>query len=471
MRLPIFWAKEPIHCPFHTLFDMKRNTRYYLFIIAILIGCKKESVFRDRALTEVTIAAGDSRLAGQLIHFSKDTVYILQTNLTRDSGQTLSIDAGTLIKVADRLSITINPGASIEAKGTATEPVVFTSSAETGAAGPVLVGATYNGDHFWFGIRIYGNDLGLSSGTLSYVRIEFAGKDVFSSELGSLLLNQVNKETIIDHIQVSYSYSTCSFEFSGGDVNAENLVSYASGGTDFYIHQGYKGMLQHLLGYRLPYFPLSTDPNLSITLAGLLLEDSETFPVISNLTILGPGLQRNLSPSYTKSDVDRYGKSRVAGLITTGGSKFHIGNSVFLQFPKGGWFLDDLATGNSIIDRESDFTHSIVHSNDSARAFYLKPGSVLSYTSEDFRNFMLDPVLGNQVFADADDFMLTDPYNYNVNPDPLPKTGSPLLTGAGFDGIFSDPFFKKVDYRGALGGDNWMKGWTNFIPLQTSYNN
>jgi hypothetical protein len=96
---------------------------------------------------------------------------------------------------------------------------------------------------------------------------------------------------------------------------------------------------------------------------------------------------------------------------------------------------------------------------------------VLSYTSEDFKNYALQPVFGHRLFSSSDEFMLTDPFNYDVDPDPLPKTGSPLLTGANFDGLFSDPFFEKVEYRGALGTNNWMQGWTNFLPLQTNYNN
>jgi hypothetical protein len=67
--------------------------------------------------------------------------------------------------------------------------------------------------------------------------------------------------------------------------------------------------------------------------------------------------------------------------------------------------------------------------------------------------------------------MLTDPFNYNVRPDPYPRTGSPLLSGANFDAPFNDAFFNKVDYRGALGSDKWMASWTNFLPLQTNYNN
>jgi hypothetical protein len=84
---------------------------------------------------------------------------------------------------------------------------------------------------------------------------------------------------------------------------------------------------------------------------------------------------------------------------------------------------------------------------------------------------MLGPSFNNEIFLSSDPFMLTDPFNYDVHPDPLPKTGSPLLNGANFDSLFNDAFFQKVNYRGAIGTDNWLKDWTNFLPLQTNYNN
>ena len=84
---------------------------------------------------------------------------------------------------------------------------------------------------------------------------------------------------------------------------------------------------------------------------------------------------------------------------------------------------------------------------------------------------MLQSAFANRQLLTSSQFMLTDPGNYNVRPDPMPKAGSPLLSGASFDGPFNDAFFNKVSYVGALGTDNWMKNWTNFIPLQTNYNN
>ncbi|MHA4807425.1 hypothetical protein ACX0G9_04945 [Flavitalea flava] len=439
-------------------------------ILSILAGmaCKKSSFFTKKIKPEIVLGPGDSRLSAPIIHFSKDTVYVLATNLVRDSGQTMTIEPGTLIKVNNNLSVIINPGGRLDSKGTTGEPVVFTSSAPTGAAGSVAA-TDPSGQSFWYGIQIHGNpslanDQG--SGVLTYTRIEFAGGIQFSTQYPSLLLDNVSNLTTLENIQVSYSFESPSFEFSGGNANAGNLVSYAAGNSDFYIHGGYQGKLQNLLAYRHPYFAgLSVSNNLG----GLVLEDAATFPAISNLTVLGPDNQPGTKDTYGPRFGSLY---ELAALVTTKGAQFHIRNSVLLGFPKGGWYLDDPNTALSIINGISDFTYSFVHSNDSSRAFYLAPHVYLDRGPKDFKDYMLQPSFENQLFINSSRFKLTDPYNYDMNPNPLPNIGSPLLSGANFEGpVFSDPFFKNVSYLGAFGTDNWLIGWTNFFPLRTSYNN
>ncbi len=444
---------------------------FSLIVMIYLPACKKQTIFQPKEKPEATINAGDGRLNAANIHLVKDTVYILATNLNINSGQALTIDAGTLIKVNSLLSITINAGAVIEAKGTASEPIVFTSSAYTGSAG-VLINGGQSGVRYWYGIRIYGTAASaspVSSGDMSYVRIEFAGGDENASGLPCLLFKDVTDQTNIGDIQVSYAFSTPSFEFSGGNCNARNLVSYATVSTDFYIHNGYKGMLQNLLAYRHPYF---ASPSPGPRFAGVILEDSATFPSISNLTVLGPDLQRGTQGSYSdtvSNGVFSQGRP-VAAMITTSGSKFHIRNSVLMGFPRGGWYLDNDSSAVALYYGKSDFTYSIVHSNDSSKVFYLSPKTYPPFTSKDFRDLVMRPEFANKIFLNSGDFQFTDPYNYDIDPNPLPAPGSPLLSGANFDGDFDNGFFKKVDYVGAVGPDNWLAGWTNFLATQTTYN-
>lgn len=441
------------------------------------MSCKKDPVFRTYAKQEVTISTNDSRLANDILHFVKDTVYILATNITRNSGQKLIVDAGTLIKVNDGIAITINKGARIEAIGTATEPIVFTSSAYKGTPGFVNY-STPTGEHSWLGIAIYGNYPGAidsttkGTGILNYVRIEFAGRSFSlsnSASLPSLFLQNIGKGTIIKNIQISYSVSFSSFQISGGNVDMNNLVSYASGNTDFYLKDGYKGMLQNILAYRHPYF--SPQLGSGTTLAGLFINGDETFPVISNMTVLGPDLQFGTNQKYFDTIRPGFG-SKVAGFIITGG-QFRIHNSVVMGFPEGAIYINGKKAAELMENGQSNFWHSIYHSNDSLRTFYLTPKSYKHYTSQDLKVFLLRPSFGSQEIFSSSAFMFTDPFNFDINPNPLLKAGSPVLTGANFsdDPLFTDPFFNKVTYRGAIGTDNWLQGWTNFIPLQTNYNN
>jgi len=459
-----------------------------LFLAAVFYctGCKKEPALQQHARPELVITASDTaRLRSASIHFFKDTVYILATDLTRDSGQTLQIDAGVICKVNDRLSIIINPGARIEARGTAADPIIFTSSAPAGSAGPIGSSST-TGEHAWHGIRIYGNypnqdnidNTPAGTGILSYVRIEFAGtsNDNFTA-FPALLLQNIGKGTQIDHIQVSYSVDYNSFGIYNGDFNASNLVSFASGGTDFYITDGYKGMLQHLLASRHPYFPTQNPTAPPVQgLAGVFIEGAGTLPAISNLSVIGPDLQQGTNSIYSDTiSAGLFGNlngHRVASLVTRGGCKFHIRNSIFLGFPKGGWYLDDNATAQWVADGSSDLSYCILHSNDSSRVFYLPAGVYPGAGSPQFKDFELQSQFGNEVFGNSGQFMLADPFNFFGVLNFQPRTGSPLLNKANFDiAPFTDPFFQKGSYRGALGTDNWLQGWTNFIPAQTNYNN
>ncbi|WP_462252282.1 hypothetical protein [Ferruginibacter sp.] len=451
--------------------------KYYIpfFLLGVTFGCKKEPVFRFPAKPIAIIEAGDSRLQANIIQLVQDTVYILKTNITVASGQTLQIQAGTLIKIDYNFTIRITTGGVINAKGKTDAPIIFTLNSLKG-----LQKTT------WGGIEILGNANGNSSGVLSYVRIEFAG-----SRFGpSLSLQNVTNNTILNNIQVSNS-DGISFTFSGGNCNANNLISYSGTGIDFNILNGYKGYLQNILAYRHPGYA-----NVNLNLAGIMVDGIGTEPAISNATVLGPGLAYGINGNYTLG-----GTNRRAGIITLGNSKFHIRNSVILGPPSQrdptnvnttdfksirSYYLDSRGTAASLDSGRADITYSAFYENGN-NTFYLPdkvypvypPTTPVTYSnSNDLREFLLRPKYNNQIIASLTAFNLIDPYNYFGDgiPNPFPNTVSAVLSGANFTdvsvtSVFTDSFFKPVTYRGALGADNWMQGWVNFNPLQTDYNN
>jgi hypothetical protein len=203
--------------------------------------------------------------------WTKNNVYLLQGTVYVDSLVTLTIEPGTVIRGDANTVISalvIQRGADIIANGTECNPIVFTSSK---AAGTRL-----RGD--WGGIIIEGralNNLGTNvpiegigaaeprarhggfspndnSGSLTYVRIEFAGFAIAANnEMNSITMGSVGSGTTIHHIQTSFGFDDA-FEWFGGSVNCTHLVSYRNLDDDFDADNGYSGTVQFALGVRDP---------------------------------------------------------------------------------------------------------------------------------------------------------------------------------------------------------------------------
>lgn len=372
-------------------------------IFILFTSCKKESVFTDEKPTLV-ITQADPRFQSSIIQFNADTIYRIASGISIDSGKILMIQAGTLIQVNRSLpgiEIIINPGAVLEATGTMENPIVFTSNAAKGAGGSYTTFPPF----IWGSLRILGNG-NSRSGSLKYVRVEFGGLYV---------QNQTPVTIALENIQVSYSTGP-SFSFRGGNCNATKLVSYASSGSDFYLSNGYKGKLQNLLAYRHPYFP----PSLLPILAGIQIEGAGTEPLISNATVLGPDGRPGTSVIYNDSARNVVRASIFAG----NGARFHVRNSVFMGFPVGGFYLNSKESAIDLSTADSEIEYSIFHSNDSSRVFYFPPDLFPGIGSNDLKKALLVDSLHNRVFANSSEFMFADPFNYDINPDPQPKTGS-----------------------------------------------
>ncbi len=432
-----------------------------LLLVICFCACKKESKYVVKEKPEVVINANDVRLKQLVVSLFSDTVYVINTDLDIKLTQTLKIAAGTLVKVNFGKAITIQSGGIIEANGTESQPIIFTVKAYTGGGG----GGNTSVKFLWKGIFINGNynpanDNTKSSGILSHVRIEFAGQSSNNDDAVALLLKNVNKQTIVNNIQVSYS-ETSSIKINGGNCNAINLVSYACTLTDIVLVNKYQGMLQNILCFKHPYFFASFEN------AGLRISQDQTLPIISNLTIIGPDNQKGYRP-------DPFNTNSIAINISDQ-SKFHIRNSVVLGYPSGAFKIDNSESYDALTAGTSTLTNSLFHSNIANQIFYIDSNITPNVNSDTLKRFLLKPTFKNVQILSSSEFKLTNPYNYydTTSPDPSPAAGSPLLQGANFDTApFNNAFFKKVSYRGALGtgADNWLQGWTNFIPLQTNYN-
>src|SRR5690606_11975009 len=93
-----------------------------------------------------------------------------------------------------------------------------------------------------------GNDDNDDSGTLRYVRIEFAGYDISNGagqELNALSSYAVGRGTTYEYIRTMAGLDD-SFEYWGGAVDGRYLISYESGDDHFDWSEGYRGRNQFM---------------------------------------------------------------------------------------------------------------------------------------------------------------------------------------------------------------------------------
>jgi len=242
--------------------------------------------------------------------WSTGSVVLLQNKVYVKNGATLTIQPGVTVRgeYATQGTLIISRGSKINAQGTQTSPIVFTSE--------LAVGNRAEGD--WGGVIILGsavmnqpggvaniegltaaidnefggsNDMD-SSGVFSYARIEFGGIPLQpNKEINGLTMGSVGSKTKIDHVQVSFGGDD-GFEWFGGTVNAKYLISFRNIDDDFDTDFGFRGNIQFGLIVRDKDMSdaagdsngFESDNEASSPYSRLPI----TQPVFSNITNIGP---------------------------------------------------------------------------------------------------------------------------------------------------------------------------------------
>ncbi|HEX6240747.1 MAG TPA: hypothetical protein VFZ61_07635, partial [Polyangiales bacterium] len=278
--------------------------------------------------------------------------YVLQNIVRINDGATLTIEAGTTVKAVQGKAppnyvepgaLVVRRGGKIQAVGSATRPIVFTSTAEAGFKAPgqwggliVLGNATVNQgvasiEGIPSGGEYGGTDDGDSSGTLRFVRVEYAGFTLGTGkEINGLTLGGVGRGTQIDHVQVRRASDDC-FEFFGGSVDAKYLACQGNEDDGFDFDFGYRGRLQFLVHQQDGSYA-----NLDDAMNGVEADNESqalptpslprTEPTIYNMTLCGGGVA---APSGVAGVKDRF------GMIWRRNSKGHVHNSLVLGFDAG----------------------------------------------------------------------------------------------------------------------------------------
>jgi len=385
------------------------------------------------------------------------------------SGTTLSIPKGTILKsdVSQKGALIIERGAKIEALGTAQEPIVFTSGKPAGQrqrgdwGGIILLGnAPTNrplspAPLIEGGVdRRYGGNIpNDNSGTMRYVRIEWAGIAAEpGSEINGLTTGGVGSGTTLEYIQVSYGNDDA-FEFFGGTHNAKYLVSYATSDDDLDFDFGYTGKIQFAVIQRRPEIADSDAGN------GVEADNDGTGtsatpytkPILSNITWVGPN-----GDAATQANLNFANRWRRA-------VRFEVHNSIMMGFPKGGFSMESAATADAYNTDMSLFKNNLVHALIDPYRVDASAGGVITAAAVKAKA----EANGSVTYTSANDIMLESPFNWDA-PNFMPKAGSPALTGASFTGLDA-PFFTNVSHRGALGTSNWLTGWVSYTPQTNTY--
>jgi hypothetical protein len=202
----------------------------------------------------------------------KKNTYLLVGTVYVTNNSTLTIEPGTIIKGDSKVCglLVITNGSTIIANGTETDPIIFTSNKEisdrkAGDWGGVIVLGSGSTNKFGsvgyldFDLdskyNTYGGDkVESSAGILNYIRIEFAGRKISATkELNALSLAGIGRKTKIAFIQISYSNDD-SFEFYGGDITINNLVSFRATDDDYDFTEGTQCNINNSIAIRDPYF-------------------------------------------------------------------------------------------------------------------------------------------------------------------------------------------------------------------------
>jgi hypothetical protein len=194
------------------------------------------------------------------MNWTNNFVYVLRGAVFVNEGATLNIQAGTLIagEAGSVGTLIVLRGGRLNAIGTRTQPIVFTSDQPAGQrsrgdwGGLIINGRAPLNIPGGEGVGeaqtgIYGgNDPNDNSGALRYVRLEFAGTE-FSpdNELNGIAFQGVGRGGSYEYIQVHMNRDDA-FEWFGGTADIKHAIASNAGDDSFDWTFGWTGRAQFL---------------------------------------------------------------------------------------------------------------------------------------------------------------------------------------------------------------------------------
>jgi len=270
--------------------------------------------------------------------------YLLVGKVVVSPGSTLTIQAGTTIfgQAATLGYLVIERSAKIIAEGTASQPIVFTSEAAPGDmargdwGGLVLMGraiancadcvggASCTSEGGAVGL-FCGDDDCDNSGSLRYVRVEYAGVNIATdNELNCFTFNGLGCGTKLEFLQAHMGLDDL-FEWFGGKVSGRHWIGTGGGDDGFDWQMGFRGSLQFGI---IRQFDDAGDKAIEADNNEFTLDaPCRSNPLMANLTLVGPN-------AGTCTD----------GINLRRGTDAHVYNSIIMDWPERGLDVENASS-------------------------------------------------------------------------------------------------------------------------------
>ncbi|HEY9256391.1 hypothetical protein, partial [Chitinophaga sp.] len=414
---------------------------------------------------------GDSTITGVItsnITLKSCKIYKLDGLVYVSNNATVTVEAGTVIKGIKGVAGTpgggliVTRGSKLNAVGTVTDPIIFTSNEAAPASGDwggiVLLGKapTNHPDstkvegiggvppaNAYFGGPT-NNVPGDNSGSLKYVRIEYAGYELSTdNELNGLTLGGVGSGTLLDYIEV-YKSKDDAFEFFGGTVNASHLVAIDALDDMFDTDNGYSGTISYAIGVSDPNRADKSQSNgfeSDNNATGAALSPY-THPTYNNITIIGQPTSTAASiTNGLPSGSGKYG--RAAHLRRN--AEFVINNSIFLGFNYG------ISQDSALPAAPAANTYTK----------YLSGTSILNTNYVHAYILAFDKEYNNTAFTAITPSGTTNKGYVNADPNASIKLASPFAATRAFSNYVPQTL-SPAKLAGAFptGSTTWANGWT-----------
>jgi hypothetical protein len=457
----------------------------FLLSATVFTGCGDEDTPNNPPIIDNSVVVLEGNLQTRTL--TKDKKYLIKGQTFVGNGQVLTIQPGTVLKgdKGTKGTLIINRGGKIEAVGTAAEPIVMTSNLPVGSrdrgdwGGLVIVGNAPNNQfntatNEWPAIegitptvRFGGDNNADDSGTLKYVRVEYAGIELSpNNETNSITLGSVGSATELEYCQVSFGGDD-GFEWFGGSVNGKYLISFSCWDDSFDVDFGYTGKNQYGLEVRYASFADQSGSN-SFECDNGPNDNPTTLSttgVFSNFTCVGPKATstQSINANYQHS-IDLRRNTAVT-----------IANSVFLGYPRG-LRMNQQTVVNNFNSGSGNLINNVLHHFGSSRftvgtgmtataatveSYWNANGNVTD-TTEDFAIALAALGVNGNVFFGANVVS-----GYSANPT-FAVTSGLLTTGASFTNTKLSGL-DVTTFRGAFGSTDWTDGWASFLPNNNAY--